>query len=303
MNSKLNAAINDVAKVLLGKQEVIKLATACLLAEGHLLLEDLPGVGKTTLSHALAKIFGLDFARVQFTSDLLPADIVGLSLFNKTTNSFEFRQGPVFTQVLLADEVNRATPKTQSALLEAMAERQVTNDGQTLALPQPFFVIATQNPERHGGTFPLPESQLDRFSMRLAIGYPSAEAERQLLQGEGTSFEQTSAQFSAAELQACIAEVKQVRVEPVCMDYVQRLIHGSRHHVDISLGLSPRAALTLVACAKSWAYIDGRDFVKAEDVQAVFAAVVSHRLRDSGNSVPADGRLASLLLEATAVVG
>lgn len=302
MQSKLNTAIEHVAEVLLGKTEVIRLATCCLLSGGHLLLEDLPGVGKTTLAHALAKVFGLDFSRVQFTSDLLPADIIGLSLFDKNTHEFEFRRGPVFTQLLLADEINRATPKTQSALLEAMAEYQVSNDGKTYALPEPFFVVATQNPERHGGTFALPESQLDRFSMRLSIGYPSIEAERRILNGQGQAMSSLQACLSAEELAASIKLVKAVRVETVCMDYIQRLIQRSRNHPDISLGLSPRAAITLVNSAKSWAYLDGRDFVRASDVQAVFGAVAAHRMRGAADSVAPDNRLATLLLDTTDVV-
>lgn len=302
MHAKLTSATDHIAEVLLGKQELIRLAVCCLLSGGHLLLEDLPGVGKTTLAQALAKVFGLDFARVQFTSDLLPADIIGLSLFDKNTNQFEFRPGPVFSQLLLADEINRATPKTQSALLEAMAEHQVSNDGNTYALPQPFFVVATQNPERHGGTFALPESQLDRFSMRLSIGYPSAEAERLLLSGQRVPLSRLAAHMSSDDLMAAAAAAAAVRIEPVCLDYIQRLIAHSRNHTDISLGLSPRAALTLVSAAKSWAYLDGRDFVRATDVQAVFVAIAAHRLRDSADNVAADGRLAELLLDSTDVV-
>lgn len=303
MQEKFNTAIDSVASVLLGKTEVIRLASCCLLSGGHLLLEDLPGVGKTTLAQALAKVFDLDFSRVQFTSDLLPADIIGMSLFDKNTSQFEFRRGPVFTQLLLADEINRATPKTQSALLEAMAEYQISNDGQSYALAEPFFVVATQNPERHGGTFALPESQLDRFSMRVSIGYPSHEAERSMLNGNGMALSDMPASLTAEDLLAGMAAVKAVRVETVCMDYIQRLIQRSRSHPDISLGLSPRAALTLVSTAKSWAFLDGRDFVRATDVQAVFSAVAAHRMRDTSNSVAADNSLAALVLDTTAVVG
>lgn len=302
MQQQLQAAIQESGKVLLGKQQVIKLSVCCLLGGGHLLLEDLPGVGKTTLSHVLAKVLGLDYSRVQFTSDLLPADILGFSMFDAKSGEFEFKPGPIFTQLLLADEVNRATPKAQSALLEAMSEQQVTSDGKTYPLPKPFFVVATQNPELHGGTFSLPEAQLDRFTMRLSIGYPSPEAERAMLNGEGLHHEQLQSKLSSHELIDAQNQVHSVIVSDVCMDYVQRLVATSRSHAEVSLGMSPRAALTLIQCAKAWAYLEGRDHVLADDVQAVFAAVVSHRLRDVGNAVPQNDRLARLVLEQTAVI-
>lgn len=298
---QLHHAIDTVGSVLLGKTELIRLASCCLLSRGHLLVEDLPGVGKTTLSHALATVFGLQFSRVQFTSDLLPADILGLSLFNRDTSAFEFKPGPIFCQVLLADEINRATPRTQSALLEAMAEGQVTNDGISYPLPKPFFVVATQNPERHSGTFALPESQLDRFSMRLSIGYPSLEAERALLQGEGLALDKIKACMDAETLIQIQTQIKTIKVDTVVMDYILRLVSASRNSDDIGLGLSPRAALTLVSNAKAWAYIDDRDYVRPEDVQAVFAAVSAHRMRDSSNTTVADTRLADMLLDTTSV--
>lgn len=297
----LHRAIDTVGSVLIGKTELIRLACCCLLSRGHLLIEDLPGVGKTTLSHALAAVFGLQFSRVQFTSDLLPADILGLSLFNRETSAFEFKPGPIFSQVLLADEINRATPRTQSALLEAMAEGQVTNDGNSYTLPKPFFVVATQNPERHSGTFALPESQLDRFSMRLSIGYPSMDAERALLQGNGLAVDAVSSCMDADTLMQIQAEIRAIQVSDVVMDYILRLVNASRNSDAIGLGLSPRAALTLVSNAKAWAYIDDRDYVRPEDVQAVFAAVAAHRMRDNNNTTVADTRLADALLDSMPV--
>ncbi len=299
--TELNRAIEQIGSVLLGKDDVIRLACCCLLSKGHLLIEDLPGVGKTTLSHALASVFGLDFARVQFTSDLLPADILGLSLFNKSSSSFEFKPGPIFSQLLLADEINRATPKAQSALLEAMAEGQVTSDGVSHTLPEPFFVVATQNPEHHGGTFMLPESQLDRFSMRLSIGYPSVEAERKMLLSQNMPVTNMSPVLSVTDLLDLQASVANVHVDDVCIDYIQRLITASRNHSDISLGLSPRAALTVVSTAKAWAYLENRDYVRAEDVHSIFSAVSSHRMRDNSNQVPHNDHLSLLLLEQTDV--
>jgi len=299
MREQLQAAVKECGKVLLGKRDVIQLAVCCMVGKGHLLLEDLPGVGKTTLAHALAKVFGLQYSRVQFTSDLLPADILGFSLFDAKTGEFEFKSGPIFTQLLLADEVNRATPKTQSALLEAMSEEQVTSDGTTYPLPSPFFVIATQNPERHGGTFSLPEAQLDRFSMRLSIGYPSEEAERAMLNGESATIDSLETLLEPEQIVAIQADVQKLAVSDVCMDYIQRLVSKSRQHEELSLGLSPRGALTLVNCAKAWAYLEGREHVLVDDVQAVFAAVVSHRIRDISNAVPATTELANRLIEQT----
>src|SRR5690606_27023535 len=254
-------------QVILGKDTQLKLALACLLSRGHLLIEDLPGVGKTTLAHVLAKSLGLDFQRVQFTSDMLPADIIGVSIYDREGNVFQFHPGPIFAQVVLADEVNRATPKTQSALLEAMEEHQVTTEGVTRTLPEPFFVIATQNPSHQIGTFPLPESQLDRFQMRIALGYPDREAERALLEG-------AERRDMIAGLQPCLAPeeltalqqaVRKVHVAPALMDYIQALIEHTRRSPDYVNGLSPRAALALLHCARAWAYIDGRHSVLPED--------------------------------------
>lgn len=276
----VTAALAHLNNVVIGKDDVVKQAVACLLAGGHLLIEDLPGMGKTTLAHALAGVFALSFQRIQFTSDMLPADILGVSVFNSEQRDFEFRQGPVFTQVLLADEINRAAPKTQSALLEAMAEKQVTVDQQTHQLPQPFFVIATQNPAEQGGTFPLPESQLDRFLMRLSMGYPSAAAEKALLASGGGRTEalHADALFSQAELLATLARVQAVKTNEALLDYVQRLLHYTRSCGYFPHGLSPRAGLGLLQAARAWAYMAGRNYVVPEDVQAVFAAVAGHRL-------------------------
>lgn len=277
--------IAALGAVLLGKEHQIKLALACLLGRGHLLVEDLPGMGKTLLSHALSRVLGLDYKRVQFTSDLLPGDIVGVSVFERETGSFRFVPGPVFTQVLLADEVNRATPKTQSALLEAMEEQQVTVDGESRALPAPFFVIATQNPSSQAGTFALPESQLDRFLMRIRLGYPEPDAERELLRG-GDRRKQLGAVepvVSPQRLDRLQASVDAVKVSDPLIDYVQRLVAYSRHDSEFAFGLSPRGALALLQAARAWALLHGRSHVVPEDVQAVLPAVVEHRLRHASD--------------------
>lgn len=289
----VTAALSRLNSVVVGKEAVVKQAVACLLAGGHLLIEDLPGMGKTTLAHALAGVFALSFQRVQFTSDMLPADIVGVSVFNPEQRVFEFREGPVFTQVLLADEINRAAPKTQSALLEAMAEKQVTVDRQTHPLPQPFFVIATQNPTEQGGTFPLPESQLDRFLMRLSMGYPSADAEIALLASGGRRNEavQIETLFTEAELAATQQRVQAVKANNALLGYLQRLLHFTRTCGYFSQGLSPRAGLGLLQAARAWAYMAGRDYVVPEDVQAVFAAVAEHRLAGDTQGQPAAMRV------------
>ncbi|QGX41837.1 AAA family ATPase [Permianibacter aggregans] len=252
----------------------------CLLAKGHLLMEDLPGMGKTTLAHALAHSMGLEFQRVQFTADLLPADILGSAIYLREEARFEFHPGPVFTQVLLADEVNRATPKTQSALLEAMAEQQVTVEGQTRPLPQPFFVIATQNPLHQIGTYPLPESQLDRFLMRLTIGYPDVQSERSLLQGEDRQvmLREMKASCTPAQLQQWQSQVDAVKVSDTALDYVQALLAATRSGAVFVHGLSPRAGLALLRAAKAYAFINNRQHVLPDDIQAVFVAVASHRL-------------------------
>ncbi len=285
MDAKLAAVLSSLNQVVLGKEHQIKLALSCLLAQGHLLIEDLPGMGKTTLSHALANVLGLQYQRIQFTSDMLPADILGSSVYQKDLQSgsgqFVFHQGPVFSQVVLADEINRATPKTQSALLEAMEERQISVDGQTYALPSPFFVIATQNPLSQAGTFPLPESQLDRFLMRIELGYPAAEAERKLLEGKNRHASELSAMINLHELQQFQLAVKNIKASHALLDYVQRLLAATREHASLRYGLSPRAALALLNSAKSWALLDGREHVLPDDVQVVFLAVVEHRLVDA----------------------
>jgi MoxR-like ATPase len=303
MNQLLQKVVSQLNQIILGKDDQIKLAITCLLAKGHLLIEDLPGMGKTTLAHALAKTLGLDFQRVQFTNDLLPADIIGTNIFNASDSSFVFHQGPVFTQVLLADEINRATPKSQSALLEAMEEGQVTSDGTSRELPQPFFVIATQNPFNQAGTYPLPESQLDRFLMCLSLGYPDSEVERSLLLGKDTR-EQISNivpvinSESLAQLQiAC----QSVNVTDKLIDYLQVLIKASRDPEHFQTGLSPRASIGLLTAAKAWAYLTGRDYVLPEDIQAVWSSVASHRLMSGFSSRSEATGLATQLLQKTAI--
>ncbi|MGE5491964.1 MAG: AAA family ATPase [Actinomycetota bacterium] len=276
----LDAILESANRIILGKERETRLALTCLLARGHLLIEDLPGVGKTTLAHTLARLLGLRFSRIQFTSDLLPADITGVSIFDREKNDFRFLPGPVFAQVVLADEINRATPKTQSALLEAMEERQVTADGQTRPLPEPFFVIATQNPAHQIGTFPLPESQLDRFLMRLELGYPDRAAERALLAAGSRREEadELAALLSPEELPAFQREAAAVHAAPPLIDYVQALVEATRRDAAFQHGLSPRAGLALLASARAWAYLAGRDMVLPDDVQAVLPAVARHRL-------------------------
>ena len=282
--TKLSVALDQVNDIILGKEQQLKLAFTCLIAKGHLLIEDLPGMGKTTLSHALANVLGLSYNRVQFTSDLLPSDVLGVTIFNRDENNFEFHKGPIFSQVVLADEINRASPKTQSALLEAMEEYQVTIEGTSHSLPSPFFVIATQNPMSQAGTYPLPESQLDRFLMRLTLGYPPAEAERELLKGNNrrSMATQLNAVLSPKELLALQSLVSKVTVSDALLDYVQRLVAFSRESNDIAVGLSPRGSLSLLRSAQAWALIEGRSYVTPDDIQAVLAAVVDHRVVASG---------------------
>jgi MoxR-like ATPase len=281
MYTKLHAAARQVGDIIVGKDLQIRQSLACLLAGGHLLVEDVPGVGKTTLAHALAISLGLRFNRIQFTSDLLPADVNGISIYDREQNGFVFHPGPIFTQVLLADEINRATPKTQSGLLEAMEERQVSADGVTRELPTPFFVIATQNPTHQIGTFPLPESQLDRFLMCLSLGYPDAAAERALLLGEDRRalLKTLPAAMTSTELVVAQQSLRTLHVAPSLADYVQRLAAASRQNGMFAEGLSPRAAIALVQAARAWAALEGRDHVLPEDVQAVLAPVCAHRLR------------------------
>lgn len=271
--------LHGINQIVLDKPEVVKLSLACLLANGHLLLQDLPGMGKTTLAHAIANHLGLAFNRVQFTSDMLPADILGMSLYKTDTGTFEFKPGPVFCQLLLADEINRSSPKTQSALLEAMEERQVSQDGVTRPLPKPFFVIATQNPIQQSGVFVLPESQLDRFLMCLSLGYPSRQAERELLMGQDRRqlLQSVTPMLSADELLAAQQAVQQVYLADVVVDYLQRLVVKTRESRDYH-GLSTRGVLALKQAAQAYAYLGGYHEVTPEDIQAVFAAVVDHRL-------------------------
>lgn len=276
--AKVIAAAN---RVILGKDFQVRLALACLLARGHLLIEDLPGVGKTTLAHTLAHLLGLQFSRIQFTSDMLPADVIGLSIFDRERSDFRFLPGPIFSQILLADEINRATPKTQSALLEAMEERQVTVEGATRALPEPFFVIATQNPSSQIGTFPLPESQLDRFLLRLELGYPDRAAERALLEGGGRRDTQPdlTAALTPDQLGPLQAAAAATHASPALLDYVQALVEATRNSPRFIHGLSPRAALALLAVARAWAFLAGRKMVVPEDIQAVLPSVACHRLQ------------------------
>ena len=280
LHARLEAAMGQVNRVLLGKPRQVKLAFTCLIAGGHLLLEDVPGVGKTTLAHALAASFALEFQRVQFTSDLLPSDIIGVSVYERETGQFRFHPGPIFTGLLLADEINRATPKTQSALLEAMAESQVTVDGQTHPLPQPFFVVATQNPLDLAGTFPLPDSQLDRFMLRVSLDYPDATAERALLTGSDRRdlLAQLSPQLDNDGLNALSRRAQGITASSALLDYLQALLAASRRHADIRVGLSPRAGLALLGAARAWALLSGRSHVLPEDVQALFVPLAAHRL-------------------------
>ncbi|WP_282114271.1 AAA family ATPase [Pseudoalteromonas arctica] len=279
MNSTVTAIIDDLSSVIFGKQQQIKLALTCLFSEGHLLIEDLPGMGKTTLSHALSAVLGLSYQRIQFTSDLLPADILGTNVFNSTEHSFTFHKGPIFSQVVLADEINRAGPKTQSALLEAMEEQQVTVDGKKYTLPNPFFVIATQNPLYQSGTYPLPESQLDRFLMRISLGFPPKEAEKRLiLNMQKRDYSQLPKRINQQELAAIQTQISQITLSSPVIDYIIELVNYTRTSNAFASSLSPRASMALAKAARSWAFIDGRDFVMPEDVQAVFASVCQHRL-------------------------
>ena len=300
MHTLLNQVIAQAGSVILGKEHPIRLALSCLLARGHLLIEDLPGVGKTTLAHVLATTLGLRFNRIQFTSDLMPADILGVAVYERGTGDFRFHPGPIFAHLVLADEINRATPKTQSALLEAMEEQQVTSEGATRPLPEPFFVIATQNPANQIGTFPLPESQLDRFLLRIELGYPDAEAERALLAGRAR-------RELLAELQPVLSPellvqaqelVRTVTVSPALLDYIQALLEYSRRSPRFLTGLSPRAGLALLAAARAWALLAGRDFVLPEDVQTVLPHVVGHRLQQAqGDTLGGSASLAAWFAE------
>ncbi|KRG70848.1 ATPase [Pseudoxanthomonas dokdonensis] len=298
LQNALKNAQQQVNGLLLGKTHEVRLAFVALLSDGHLLIEDLPGLGKTTLAHALAATLGLRFQRVQFTSDLLPADVLGVSVYDAQSRQFQFHPGPVFTDVLLADEINRAPPRTQSALLEAMAEHQVTLDGVTHPLSEPFFVIATQNPVDLSGTYPLPDSQLDRFLLRLNLGYPNADAERALLAGSDRRqlISQTAALLSADDVLALRAAVDRVHASEALIHYVQALLARSRQHPGVRVGLSPRAGIALLRAARAYALLLGRNHVIPEDIQALFPAVAAHRLSAEAESASTASLAKSILL-------
>lgn len=304
ISGSIQDAFEQVSSIVLGKDHQIRLCLSCLIAKGHLLIEDVPGVGKTTLAHALAQALGLQYQRIQFTSDLLPADIIGVSIYRRDQDEFRFHKGPIFAQLVLADEVNRATPKTQSALLEAMEENQVTAEGETYQLPTPFFVVATQNPAFQIGTFPLPESQLDRFLMRVKIGFPGEKAERQLLKegDQRSKMKNTGAQLSINGLLALQGQVDQIHASDALLDYVQAIIRYSRESGVFSAGLSPRGGLALLRAARSWTLLDQRNAVLPEDVQAVVPSVVGHRLRAADQAGPQSAEdVADHIIESVAI--
>jgi MoxR-like ATPase len=304
LQNQLDLLVAGIGEVILGKPKQIKLALACVLSRGHLLIEDIPGVGKTTLAHALAHLLGLDYQRIQFTSDLLPSDIIGVSIYDRVNDCFHFHPGAVFTQLLLADEINRATPKTQSALLEAMEEQQVTAEGKTRHLPQPFFVVATQNPQSQIGTFPLPESQLDRFQMKISLGYPDSSVERALLAGVGgrNRLGKIDALIDSDALLQLQQQVDEVTVSDAILDYVQRLLAYSRDLGQKGLsGLSPRAGLALLQGAKAWAILAHRDYVLPDDIQDIFFYVADHRMR-SDSQVGASSTEVQQILDNVAVI-
>ena len=280
IRDELDNIVEEINRVILGKEEAIRLSLTCLLARGHLLIEDLPGVGKTTLSHVLASTLGLDYQRIQFTSDLLPADILGISIYDRDSSTFSFHPGPIFNQLILADEVNRATPRAQSALLEAMEESQVTIEGKTRTLPEPFFVIATQNPSNQVGTFPLPESQLDRFTMRIELGYPDNAAERELLKGcdRRILLKNITAVIDSERLTEMQQQADTIHVSDALLDYLQDLLEYSRRSADYANGLSPRAGLAVLRCARAWALMHGHPQVLPEDIQKVLPNIIGHRL-------------------------
>ena len=300
---EINTSLDELNKIILGKEQQVQLALACILANGHLLIEDLPGMGKTTLAHALSKTLGLAYNRVQFTSDLLPADLIGATVFDAQSSSFSFHRGSIFSSIFLADELNRATPKAQSALLEAMEEGQVSVDGETYPLPEPFFVIATQNPQSQSGTFPLPESQLDRFMFRISLGYPEPSIEREILRGNRgrTALNQVKQILSRESLLKIQQIIPTIKVSDTLLDYVQRLIAQTRQDDLCHLGLSPRGALALMKSAQCWAFLQGREHVLPEDVQAVFIAVVGHRI--IGKKETQGDQLAKHILQTVDVIG
>ncbi len=301
MQNPITPLLESANQIILGKQHQIRLALCCLLARGHLLIEDIPGVGKTTLAHTLAKLLGLNYQRIQFTSDIMPADIIGASIFDPEERSFKFHPGPIFNQMILADEINRSTPKAQSALLEAMEEKQVTIEGKTYHLPSPFFVIATQNPAHQIGTFPLPESQLDRFLMRIELGYPDRNAERELLSGQSRYhlIENLQTELPPEQLKKIQQHISAVHVSSSLLNYLQNIITFTRESPDYPCGLSPRAGLSLLNAAKAWAFMDSRDAVLPEDVQAVLASVAGHRLRSASQD---SGAVVAPILDRVAVL-
>ena len=300
----LQHAADSIGRIILGKDDQIRLALTCLVARGHLLIEDLPGVGKTTLAHAIAQVMGLDFQRIQFTSDLLPADVLGVAVYDREHSLFEFHQGPIFSHFVLADEVNRATPKTQSALLEAMEEYQVTVEGETRDLPQPFFVIATQNPVHQIGTYPLPESQLDRFLMRLHLGFPGRQAERELLQGEDRRdmIEHIKPVLDGGKLISIQMQAAGIFVSDALLDYVQSILDFSRNSSMFEFGLSPRGGIALLNSAKALALIDGKEFVLPEHIKQVLPAVVNHRLVNTSDELEAKKQSAADFISASVPV-
>lgn len=299
----LDSIVQHASQIVLGKEHEVRLSLACLLARGHLLIEDLPGVGKTTLAHVLAKTLGLQYQRIQFTSDLLPADILGVSIFDKSDSGFHFHPGPIFAQLILADEVNRATPKAQSALLEAMEEGQVTTEGETRPLPTPFFVIATQNPTYQVGTFALPESQLDRFLMRISLGYPDAKAERSLLAGQDrrSLLKSLPACIDTTQLFELQNAAENVHASDALLDYIQALLDFSRQSPEFTAGLSPRAGLALLHSAKAWALMAGRNHAVPEDVQAILPQVAGHRLRSATDNASENPATLIALLQGVAI--
>ncbi len=299
VHDKLETVLRQMNDIILGKEHVIRLALTCLIARGHLLIEDQPGVGKTTLAHALAKTLGLSYQRVQFTSDLLPADILGVSIYNRDDGAFKFHAGPIFSQVILADEVNRATPRTQSALLEAMEEHQVTIEGETRPLPSPFFVIATQNPSNQIGTFPLPESQLDRFLMRLELGYPDKEAERKLLLSKERRelLNEIEAVLNPAELNSLQKQVEKIHCSAAILNYLQDVLSFSRETTSISNGLSPRAGLAILRAAQAWALLERVEHVLPEHIQAILPSVIGHRLKSTESMANTSSDIARHLIE------
>lgn len=296
-----NPLLQTANSIISGKEEQLKLAISCLLAKGHLLIEDLPGMGKTTLAHLLARLFGLDYSRIQFTSDMLPADIIGVSIFDRNTTEFRFHPGPVFSQLVLADEINRATARTQSALLEAMEEQQITMDGKTYPLDDPFFVIATQNPQTQTGTFPLPESQLDRFLMRIALGYPDRQTERGILSGADRRelLQTIEPVFSISQLVKMQQQIRKMYISSALLDYVQDIIQFSRHSQYFLTGLSPRAGLALLRAAQAWAFMHNREIVIPDDIKSVLPAIILHRLVLKDNQNYNDQQIMTLFNEVT----